>query len=598
MVRIPVEYQEVEYLESTGTQYIDTGYVPVEDTWVDCEHGFSDTYSGEQVILGASSSNYTGNNTTGLTVQFYNYNRWYCGCGGSIFGNVLTGVGKGLYIKHRVILTKNLLTVDGNEKGNPGHATFDPSQPCYLYAINAYGIGVRRLSTTLRLYSVKLYENENIMRDFIPCYRKSDSEPGMYDTVTKQFFTNAGTGTFIVGNDVSWDTASLIERRRQILLNTPHLETISDTMASFKTDVPALVKDCKVYFSPVQEGTGDPSPDNVRPITGWDGVTVTRCGKNLLPNALTTTTTAGITATVNDDGSITLNGTATAHRNFIICNDKITFAEKANYVFNGGADNGTGSTYRIYFEWYNYNLGIWNGSAIYSSSVPKIVNTDKIRRAMIQVYNGTTLNNVTFYPMLRKATETDATYAPYAGDTIPITFPTEAGTVYGGYVDLVKGELVETHEHCLLTKVNSEPLYASYMTETSVFFHCDTAHNFETNGEYIVTDLMCDVLKPIGVMIHTNPDEYINHINRRYLSTNRLGIVMLKSIFNITEEDSLDLMKDKITTYLTEHPIGVSYKLATPITHQLTPETIKTLKGINNIWSNTNGNIEVKFWKH
>lgn len=219
MVRLPVEYQEVEYLESTGTQYIDTGYVPVVDTWVDAEYGFSDTYSGEQVMLGASSVNYTYNNTTGLTVQLYNRNKWYCGCGGSVFGGVLTGIGKELYIKHRVILTKSLLTVDGNEQRNPGRATFDPSQPCYLYAINAYGIGAQRLSKTLRLYSVKLYENENIMRDFIPCYRKSDSEPGMYDTVSGTFFTNQGTGTFIVGNDVSWEAIDLLALRRMVMLS-------------------------------------------------------------------------------------------------------------------------------------------------------------------------------------------------------------------------------------------------------------------------------------------------------------------------------------------------------------------------------------------
>lgn len=222
MVRIPAEYQEVEYLESTGTQWIDTGYVPVEDTWVDAEYGFSGTYSGEQVILGASSSNYTGSNTTGLTVELYNHNRWYCGCGGSIFKNVLTGFGEGLYIKHRVILSKDSLTVDGNIQSRNSSATFDPSQPCYLYAINAYGIGAQRLSTTLRLYSVKLYENKNIMRNLIPCYRKSDNEPGMYDTVSGAFYTNNGTGTFLVGNPIEYSTINLLELRRLALLYDSH----------------------------------------------------------------------------------------------------------------------------------------------------------------------------------------------------------------------------------------------------------------------------------------------------------------------------------------------------------------------------------------
>lgn len=38
--------------------------------------------------------------------------------------------------------------------------------------------------------------------EFVPCYRKSDGEIGMYDTVSKTFYTNAGTGTFLKGADV------------------------------------------------------------------------------------------------------------------------------------------------------------------------------------------------------------------------------------------------------------------------------------------------------------------------------------------------------------------------------------------------------------
>jgi hypothetical protein len=45
-------------------------------------------------------------------------------------------------------------------------------------------------------------------------------------------------------------------------------------------------------------------------------------------------------------------------------------------------------------------------------------------------------------------------------------------------------------------------------------------------------------------------------------------------------------------------PLQFAYKLTTPTTYQLDPEVIKTLRGINNIWSDANGNIEVKFWKH
>ena len=70
----------------------------------------------------------------------------------------------------------------------------------------------------------------------------------------------------------------LIEARRRILLNTPHLESVSGNVASFQTDLRGKLKECKVYFSPVQEGTGEPSPSNVRPINGWSGLVLKESG--------------------------------------------------------------------------------------------------------------------------------------------------------------------------------------------------------------------------------------------------------------------------------------------------------------------------------
>lgn len=75
--------------------------------------------------------------------------------------------------------------------------------------------------------------------------------------------------------------ASLINVRRKILLNTPHLETVSGSVVSFNTNMKAKLKDCKIYIEPIQEGSGDPALDNERPITGWTGVNISKCGENL-----------------------------------------------------------------------------------------------------------------------------------------------------------------------------------------------------------------------------------------------------------------------------------------------------------------------------
>ena len=57
---------------------------------------------------------------------------------------------------------------------------------------------------SIRVYSLKMYENGQIRREFVPCYRKSDNAIGLYDLVTNQFYTNAGTGTFVRGANVTY----------------------------------------------------------------------------------------------------------------------------------------------------------------------------------------------------------------------------------------------------------------------------------------------------------------------------------------------------------------------------------------------------------
>lgn len=53
-----------------------------------------------------------------------------------------------------------------------------------------------------RIYKLKLYENNNLIAHFVPCYRISDNVIGMYDIVNNNFCTNQGTGSFAKGNNI------------------------------------------------------------------------------------------------------------------------------------------------------------------------------------------------------------------------------------------------------------------------------------------------------------------------------------------------------------------------------------------------------------
>lgn len=79
----------------------------------------------------------------------------------------------------------------------------DITKSIFLGNINAPVGATLNLGGTASYRSMKITKNDNILHNFIPCYRKSDNEAGLYDIVTNTFSANAGTGAFAVGSDVA-----------------------------------------------------------------------------------------------------------------------------------------------------------------------------------------------------------------------------------------------------------------------------------------------------------------------------------------------------------------------------------------------------------
>ena len=265
MVRLPSEYQEVEWIStdanSTANAYINTGVQTSEDLRFTVD--FQANRVNGRYIMGCYHND---------DASFY----LYYGAGVTFqtaFGTKWANTSlKSDSDRHKLIyeFANGYLNVTHNGDAIlTKQADFSTPQTIYVVGV------VDKEKTSSKTYSVTMSKNGTLIQNLIPCYRLSDQEPGMYDTVTNTFFTNSGTGTFLVGNDVNYSTVNLMESRRRILLNTPHIKSLSGNALSFRTDVPYTLKECKIHFTPKQEGTGTPSPENVRPITGWDGITIT-----------------------------------------------------------------------------------------------------------------------------------------------------------------------------------------------------------------------------------------------------------------------------------------------------------------------------------
>ncbi len=133
-------------------------------------------------------------------------------------------------------------------------------------------------------------------------------------------------------------------------------------------------------------------------------------GKNLLKNTVGTTTQKGITFKYNSDGSVTCNGTATADTNYRFV---ITLPQNTSFILSGCPTGGSTSTYQLFAmdtdTWSNIYRDTGNGKTFNTESHTEWTFT-------IRISNGQTVNNLTFYPMLRNASIADSTYTPYTDD--------------------------------------------------------------------------------------------------------------------------------------------------------------------------------------
>lgn len=173
----------------------------------------------------------------------------------------------------------------------------------------------------------------------------------------------------------------------------------------------------------VQDGT--PTPDAPVPVDVVDSpVSVQATGKNLnkLPYEYTNNVSNGITWTLNNDGSVTANGTATGTAtNFINFyfhwSDSVPL-HGARIVGSGCPAGGSTNSYCIML----FN-GVDTSQRVYDTGEGVAIPDGwESVRFFARIYNGTTASNLTFYPQIEVGT-TATTYEPYNGQTISITLP-------------------------------------------------------------------------------------------------------------------------------------------------------------------------------
>ena len=182
---LPRGYQQVEYLLNPSSgQYIDTGVGATELRGLETKIMLKKAGGGWYAGFGCNSSSVVNLYCAARATAVY----FVTGAPGTSYStdNI-----------HVIEWLNYTLTVDGVTIGT---YNYNPSGATTLKLFRFGENGTDQTDTTI--YYFKVYGVDGLIRDFIPCYRKSDNKTGMYDLVTDTFFANAGTGEFTVGNNV------------------------------------------------------------------------------------------------------------------------------------------------------------------------------------------------------------------------------------------------------------------------------------------------------------------------------------------------------------------------------------------------------------
>ena len=357
-----------------------------------------------------------------------------------------------------------------------------------------------------------------------------------------QFF-DAITGGSKVGEATNGATFTLSGEAQSI-----YIWMDSSSYSEGKT---VVLSDMMIFLSTEVDSTYAPY-SNLCPISGWTSVNVSRTGVNMWDEQWELGGLAsGTGAPYATTGRI-------RSKNYCNCKSNTVY-----YLFNNAP-----GVY-LYIWWFDASKAYISTTGGNSAGAGITVTSPATAKYFkLTTYAGNYTEYANNFSVNYPATDT--IYHPYEGNTYPITFPTEAGTVYGGTLDVTNGTL--TVEYASYTIDENQDFVDRISAQGRVYFPLS---NMQSDYSGLDDErCVCDRLKKKATINNTSQLLGITvGANNAYVyiggPTNIPGVTDLVSF----------------RTWLASNNITFTYKLATPITYQLTPTQIETLLGTNNIWA-------------
>lgn len=361
-------------------------------------------------------------------------------------------------------------------------------------------------------------------------------------------------------------------------MDAPHTETASGAIATFNTDMVAPLKECIVKVDPVQAGTGNPSPENIRSISGWSAAKVVLAGQNLLPktfpdNAIYATMgSTGVTSAANartfslpckPNTTYYFSKVGTGNLSWLVAFSSVpAYRGLTDIDYKGNMTNRTGWTLNSGDRTYML--------CTFSTTNEFLVNADTVSA---EISLGSTK-----LPYTKRV--------DYEAVTIQL-----GSTIYGGVLDVTNGKLTETYGTWEYNRSRNWKYSSSWSkTNTACFYVSGQSAIYYPSYDYH-SIVMCDRFIPYSRNELYNMDaEGVSLSNTPGETRSGDFTLRINKSRGVTDVESLK-------TWLETNPIFVVYVAKTPVAHQLSQSQIMSLRGTNNIFTDT-GDVSVKYWTH
>ena len=258
-LQLPRYTKLVEYIESSGTQWINTGFSPTnKNVRIEVTYRFVSLPTGtdRKYVFGESF------NSGNIRLQYAVGDAGHCGIGfGNIFKGDVTFDSYDTDTTHTIVCDGGVFSLDGvtSDEWDLSAAPLDTTNtnhPIYLFGHNVNNnSNPSSYLSSIRLYSCKIWDQGELVRDFVPVSLTNGTTVCLYNALNGEFYTKSGSGNFVAGPDVTaYRNATYIETDRTAVINTEYVPN-SKTELEIQFSFTQLLEDKRYVFG-VYGGNG------------------------------------------------------------------------------------------------------------------------------------------------------------------------------------------------------------------------------------------------------------------------------------------------------------------------------------------------------